>query len=289
MSAVVTADDPQTLVSTHWLAGQKDNPDLRILDASWHMPNSGRDPQAEFAAAHIPTAQFFDIDATSDPSSDLPHMAPAPAQFAAQLGAMGIGQAHQVVVYDTVGIFSAARVWWLLRLMGLNYVAVLDGGLPKWQADGYPVSDAVKEFAAQTVVPNFQPDLIRDAAQVLQATKQGDHSIVDARALPRFRGEVDEPRPGLRAGHIPGSVCLPFGTLLQNDSTMKPSEELRAAFIDAGVDLAKPVITTCGSGVTAAILSLALTRIGKTDYSLYDGSWSEWGLNADLPIATGAE
>ena len=280
-------DDPKTLVSTDWLAAHLKDPDLRILDASWHMPGSGRDARAEYEAAHIPGARFFDIDEIADLRSDLPHMVPPVEKFIARMRAMGVGDGHQVVVYDSAGIFSAPRVWWLFRLMGKTDVAVLDGGLPKWQAEGRPVEDMPPVLRERHITVQRQAHLIKDVTQVAAASKLGDHEIVDARSPGRFRGEEPEPREGLRAGHIPGSKNVHFRELLNEDGTMKPPEELRAAFEAAGVDLSKPVITTCGSGVTAAILSLALQRIGHERHAVYDGSWSEWGMYDDLKVATG--
>jgi len=280
-------DDPRTLVSTGWLAQHLADPDLRLLDASWHMPGSGRDARAEYEAAHLPGARFFDIDAISDQRSALPHMAPPPEKFISRMRAMGVGDGHQVVVYDSAGLFSAARVWWTFRLMGKTDVAVLDGGLPKWQAEGRSVEDLPPVLRDRHMTVSRQNHLVRDVTQVAHAAKLGEAEIVDARAPARFRGEVPEPRPGLRAGHIPGSKNLPFGALLNPDGTMKAPPALKAAFEAAGVDLARPAITTCGSGVTAAILSLALERIGHRNHALYDGSWAEWGMYDDLGVERG--
>ncbi|MBY6090331.1 3-mercaptopyruvate sulfurtransferase [Pseudooceanicola sp. 502str34] len=280
-------DDPKTLVSTEWLAAHLKDPDLRILDASWFMPGSDRDPKAEFDAAHIPGARFFDIDEISDLRSDLPHMAPPVEKFMSRLRAMGVGDGHQVVVYDSTGLFSAPRVWWLFRLMGQFDVAVLDGGFPKWQAEGRPVEDMPPVIRDRHMTVRRQNQMVKDVTQVSSASKLGDYVIVDARAADRFSGATPEPRPGLRSGHIPGARNVPFSTLLTAEGTMKSPEEIRAIFDAAGVDMTKPVITSCGSGITAAVLSLALERIGKTDHALYDGSWTEWGAFPTLPIATG--
>lgn len=280
-------DDPKTLVSTDWLAQHLKDPDLRIIDASWHMPDTGRDAKAEYMAAHIPGARFFDIDDISDHRSDLPHMAPPVEKFISRMRAMGIGDGHQVVVYDTSGLFSAARVWWTFRLMGKMDVAVLDGGLPKWQAEGHEIEDMPPMVRDRHITVQRQSGLVKDVTQVASASKLAEVEIIDARSAARFKGETAEPRPGLRSGHIPNSKNLPFGSLLNSNSTLKALDELRATFEAAGVDLSKPAITTCGSGVTAAILSLALERIGHRNHALYDGSWSEWGMFDDLPIAKG--
>ena len=287
MAAVITGDDPKTLVSTDWLAAHLKDPDLRVLDASWYLPDAGRDGRAEYEAAHIPGARFFDIDEISDARSDLPHMAPPVEKFMSRMRAMGVGDGHQIVVYDGAGLFSAARVWWLFRLMGHRDVAVLDGGFPKWQAESRPVEDLAPVIKDRHLTVRFQNHLVRDVTQVSQASKLGQTQIVDARAAARFRGDAPEPREGLRAGHIPGSRNVPFGTLLNGDQTMKSPAETKAIFEAAGVDLAKPIITSCGSGITAAILALALERMGHDSWSLYDGSWAEWGMSPMVPVATG--
>jgi thiosulfate/3-mercaptopyruvate sulfurtransferase len=261
-------DDPKTLVSTDWLAQHIKGPDLRIIDASWHMPATGRDAQAEYESAHIPGARFFDIEDISDHRSDLPHMAPPVEKFISRMRAMGIGDGHQVVVYDSTGLFSAARVWWTFRLMG-------------------KMEDLPPMVRDRHITVQRQSGLVKDVTQVAQASKLAETEIIDARAAARFKGEVAEPREGLRSGHIPNSKNLPYGTLLNDDGTMKAPAQLQAAFEAAGVDLSKPAITTCGSGITAAILSLGLERIGHRDHALYDGSWSEWGMYDDLPIAKG--
>jgi thiosulfate/3-mercaptopyruvate sulfurtransferase len=283
----MAADDPKTLVSTEWLAQHLKDPDLRVLDASWYLPDMGRDGRAEYDAGHIPGARYFDLDDVSDNRSDLPHMAPPVEKFMSRMRAMGVGDGHQVVVYDGAGLFSAARVWWLFRLMGKDDIAVLDGGFAKWQAEGREVEDMPPVLRDRHMTVRRQAHMVRDVTQVSAAAKLRDTEIIDARSPARFRGEAPEPRAGLRAGHIPGSKNVYYRDLLNDDGTMKDPAALRAVFDAAGVDLGKPAITTCGSGVTAAILSLAMSRMGKDDHSLYDGSWTEWGQFPTLPVATG--
>ena len=281
------ADDPKTLVSTDWLAEHMKDPDLRILDASTYLPGVDRDGRTEYDTVHIPGARFFDIDDVSDGRSDLPHMVPPIEKFMSRVRAMGVGDGHQIVVYDGSGLFSAARVWWLFRLMGQNNIAVLDGGLPKWIAEGREVEDLAPVIRDRHMTVRFQNQMVRDVTQVSSASKLGTSQIVDARAAARFRGEEPEPREGLRLGHIPNSRNVPFTDLLNDDKTMKTPDQTRAIFESAGVDLKKPIITTCGSGVTAAVLGLALERIGHDMWSLYDGSWTEWGMFPTVPVATG--
>lgn len=280
-------DDPGTLVSTAWLAAHLKDPDLRVLDATMFLPGVDRDAHAEYEAAHIPGARFFDIDDISDQRSDLPHMAPPNEKFMSRLRAMGVGDGHQVVVYDTHGLFSAARVWWLFRLMGQRHIAVLDGGLPKWQEEGHPVEDMAPIVRDRHMTVRRQNQMVKDVTQVSAASKLGDHTILDARPAGRFRGDDPEPREGLCKGHIPGSLNVPYADLLNADGTMKDASALRAVFDAAGADLTKPIITTCGSGTTAAIINLALERIGVLDHALYDGSWTEWGAFPTMPVATG--
>lgn len=281
------ADDPKTLVSTEWLAAHLKDPDLRIIDASWYMPDAGRDAQAEYQAAHIPGARFFDIDEISDHRSELPHMVPPVEKFMSRMRKMGIGDGHQIVVYDGLGLFSAARVWWLFRMMGKTDIAVLDGGLPKWQAEERPIEDLPPMVRDRHMTVTRQNQMVKDVTQVAAASKLGDDVIVDARAPERFAGTVPEPREGLRSGHIPNARNVFYRDLLNPDGTMKSADVMSEIFRKAGVDLAKPAILSCGSGVTACILALAMERMGKTDHAVYDGSWTEWGTFQDLPIATG--
>ncbi|MFQ5622762.1 MAG: 3-mercaptopyruvate sulfurtransferase [Paracoccaceae bacterium] len=280
-------DDPNLLVSTDWLEAHLNAPDLRILDASWYLPDQNRNPRAEYEDAHIPGARFFDIDEISDTASPLPHMAPPIEVFISRMRAMGIGDGHRVVAYDTAGLFSAARVWWLFRHFGKQDVSVLDGGFPKWRAEGRPVEDLPPIARDRHFTARRDASLVRDVTQVAASAKLGNEQIVDARSPGRFRGDEPEVRPGLRSGHIPGSKNVHYRDLLNGDGTMKGVSDLKSIFEAAGVDLHKPVITTCGSGVTAAILNLALERLGHSRTSLYDGSWSEWGMYDDLKVETG--
>ena len=283
----MATDDPKILVSTAWLAAHLKDPDLRILDATWFLPNDPRDPRAEYEAAHIPGARFFDIDDVSDNRSDLPHMVPPVEKFMSRMRALGVGDGHQVVVYDAEGLFSAARVWWLFKLMGQDNIAVLDGGLPKWIADGHPTEDMPPIIRDRHMTVRRQNHMVKDVTQVSSASKLGDYEILAARAPGRFRGDAPEPREGLRAGHIPNSKNVHYEALLNDDRTMKSPEALPHVFQTSRAQLEKQVITSCGSGVTAAIINLALTRIGKSDHALYDGSWTEWGAFPTLPVATG--
>ncbi|MEM7213224.1 MAG: 3-mercaptopyruvate sulfurtransferase [Pseudomonadota bacterium] len=281
------SSDPTLLVSTDWLGERLNAPDIRILDGSMYLPTDGRNGRELYDQAHIPGARFFDIDDVSDDHSPLPHMLPPVEKFVSRVRKMGIGDGHRIVVYDQQGIYSAARVWWMFRLFGHEDVAVLDGGLPKWQAEGRPVDDVDPDPRERHFTGRRNSSMVRDVTQMARAVKLRDEQIVDARAPGRFRGEEVEPRKGLRSGHIPGSTNVHFRELLNDDQTMKTPDEIRAIFEGAGVDLTKPVATTCGSGVTACILTLALHRLGHTRNAVYDGSWVEWGAYGDLDVETG--
>lgn len=276
------------MVSTEWLEHHLDSPDITIIDASWHLPTVGRDARAEYLEERIPGAVFFDIDDICDETSPLPHMLPSAVKFSSRMRSMGIGDGTRIVAYDATGLSSAARAWWMFRTFGHDDVVVLDGGFPKWRAEGRPIDDdppgprQERHFSAR-----HQMLMVRDRDDVLDAVKTGREQIADARPPARFSGEADEPRPGLRSGHMPGACNVFYGSLLNDDATIKSANEIKTAFETAGIDLERPVITTCGSGVTAAVLSLGLAIIGHDDNALYDGSWSEWGGDDALPVETG--
>jgi len=274
------------LVTTDWLAKHLPDPDVRVVDGTWHMPQAKRDPRAEFEAVHIPGAVFFDIDAIADRTTTLPHMLPSPEAFGAAVGALGIGNGQRVVVYDVRGVVSAARVWWTFRAFGHDAVAVLDGGLRKWRAEGRPVQSGSAAPAHRAFAARLRPELVRDIEAMRANVLSRAAQVLDARSAGRFAGTEPEPRAGLRGGHIPGSLNLPYETLYRADGTLKAPDELRRAITAAGVDVSRPVVTSCGSGVTASVLALALYLVGRPDAAVYDGSWSEWGSRADTPVET---
>lgn len=278
----------EALVSTEWLAGRLNHPDLRIVDATYHLPNLKRDARAEYAAAHIPGAVFFDVDAIADRSISLPHMLPPPADFASAVGALGIGDDTFVVAYDSYGLMSAARVWWMFRTFGYDRVAVLDGGLPKWKAEGRPTDNKQVTPTPRTFTPRFRPRVLRRKGDVLENLKTKAEQVLDARSAGRFRGTDPEPRAGLRSGHIPGSLNLAYNSLLDpKTQTVLPPEALRARFAAANLDFSKPVVTSCGSGVTACVLAFGLHLIGVPQVAVYDGSWAEWGSSGETPVEAG--
>ncbi|MCA1365843.1 3-mercaptopyruvate sulfurtransferase [Bradyrhizobium sp. BRP14] len=276
------------VVSADWLEQRLGDPSIKIVDAAWYLPAQNRDPKAEYKAAHIPGAVFFDQDAIANQTSGLPHTLPSPEAFAKAVGAMGIGEDDTIVVYDGLGIFTAPRVWWMFRIMGARNVFVLDGGMDGWKAEGRPTTTEVPTPAPRVFDASFHAQAVTSFERMRDIVENRLAQIADARSAGRFAGEEAEPRAGVRSGHMPDAKSLPSGAFSDNGK-LKSLDALRRTFADAGIDLSKPVVTTCGSGVTAAIITLALQSLGHSDNTLYDGSWSEWGGRSDTPVATGRE
>ncbi len=280
------SDKSPFVVSADWLQDRLDQPGLAIVDGSWYLPAHNRDPQAEYDAAHIPGAVFFDQDKVVEPGSGLPHALPRPGLFAQFAGSMGISETDTIVVYDGPGMFSAPRVWWMFRIMGAREVYLLDGGFDRWKAEGRPVTQEPTRIAACFFRDRFDGSRVASLEEMREIVETGSAQIADARPAGRFSGEEPEPRPNMRSGHMPGARSVP-ATALSLDGRLLPVDELRKLLEGAGLDLSRPVVTSCGSGVTAAAITLALESVGHTDNRLYDGSWTEWGGRADTPVETG--
>jgi thiosulfate/3-mercaptopyruvate sulfurtransferase len=278
----------QPVVTTSWLAARLGSLGLRVLDGSWYLPGSGRDAAAEYLAGHIPGAIFFDLDASSDAGTPLPHMLPSPEAFAARMSALGIGSSDELVVYDGSGVnLSAARVWWTFRVFGHQRVAVLDGGLGKWAAENRPLETGAVTLPPGRFVANLNSGLVRSLAAMRANLEHRREQVVDMRSAARFAGDAPEPRPGLRAGHIPGSRNLPYTELVRSDGTILPQDQLRRRIQAAGIDLSQPIVATCGSGTSSCTLLLGLELLGARDAALYDGSWTEWAGQLDTPVERG--
>ena len=282
-----TQPTTQHLVSTDWLGSRLGTPGLVIIDASWHLPAQNRDAKQEYRDGHIPGAVFFDLDAVSAHDTSLPHMMPTPIAFASAMRKLGVPDGAQIVVYDAAGLFSAPRLWWMLRAFGARDVAILDGGLPKWKAEGRPLEDGETIRTPAHFNARLDHSVIASMDDVRKALAENTAQVLDARPAERFRGEAPEPRPGLRMGHMPGAKSTPFGAFVDN-GRLKPAPELVKALDALGVDAGRPAITTCGSGVSAAIVTLALAVAGRQPGALYDGSWAEWGAPDGPPVATGS-
>ena len=278
---------PEALVSTEWLAQHLDDPEVGIIDASWYLPAQNRDAVAEYDQAHIPGAVYFDIDEISDTSSDLPHMIPSAEGFAAKAGALGLGNGFRIVAYDSGSMMASCRAWWMFRLFGYDDVAVLSGGFAKWRRENRPVESGEVTPVPRTLTVRFRPELVRSLDQMQENLRSKAAQVLDARSRGRFDGTEPETRPGLRGGHIPGSTCLHYPKLTDPETgEFLPAGELETAFEDCGVDLDRPAVGTCGSGVSACVLALGLHLLGHEDYAVYDGSWTEWGGRSDTPVET---
>jgi thiosulfate/3-mercaptopyruvate sulfurtransferase len=275
-------------VDADWLQERLSEPGISIIDASWYLPAQRRDPRAEYEAGHIPGAVFFDQDEIVEPDSDLPHTLPSPEEFARHVGSMGISADDTIIVYDGPGVHSAPRVWWMFRIMGVYQVYLLEGGFDRWKAEGRPVTAEVTKVAPNVFHANFDPTQLASLSDMQEIVARRDVQIADARPAGRFAGTEPEPRPGLRSGHMPGARNVPSSSLSANGELLPP-HQLKEVLEDAGLDLSKPIVTSCGSGITAAIITMALQSIGHTANRLYDGSWSEWGKRSDTPVVTGKE